>query len=156
LFEKSHTSAKKDDIDPQALKDAEIITELEPTLKKGKKSRKQNNKKVVETYMEGYNTGDNDKILSCLTEDVIWEMAGFFNLKGKDQFDKEINSGWERNPIITISQHVEEGNIVVAEGAVKCNLKNGGFTDALFCELFHVDNSKVKKLTTYHFEKKKA
>jgi len=115
-----------------------------------------NNKKVVETYMEGYSTGDNAKILSCLAEDVIWEMVGFFNLKGKDQFDKEINRGWEGNPIITISQLVEEGNIVVAEGAVKCKLKNGGFIDALFCEVFHFDNGKVKKLTTYHIEKKKA
>ena len=36
-----------------------------------------NNKKVVETYMEDYSTGDNVKILSCIAEDVIWEMAGF-------------------------------------------------------------------------------
>ncbi len=55
-----------------------------------KKYSKMNNKEVVETYMEGDSTGDNAKILSCLAEDVIWEMAGFFNLKGKDQFDKEI------------------------------------------------------------------
>ena len=115
-----------------------------------------NNKKVVETFMEGYNTGDNAKILSCLMEDVIWEMAGSFNLKGKDQFDKEINNDWDGNPTITISQLVEEGNIVVAEGTVKCKLKNGGFIDALFCEVFHFDNGKVKKLTTYHIEKKKA
>lgn len=115
-----------------------------------------NNKKVVETYMEGYNTGDNAKILSCLAEDVIWELVGFFDLKGKDQFDKEIKKGWDGNPVITISQLVEEGNIVVAEGAVKCKLKNGGFIDALFCEVFHFDKGKVKKLTTYHIEKKKA
>jgi uncharacterized protein len=83
------------------------------------------NKKVVETYMNGYNTGDSAAILSCLAEDVIWEMVGYFNLKGKDQVDKEINSGWEGNPIITISQLIEEGNIVVAEGAVKCKLKMG-------------------------------
>jgi len=114
------------------------------------------NKKVVETYMNGYNTGDTAAILSCLAEDVIWEMVGYFNLKGKDQVDKEINSGWEGNPIITISQLIEEGNIVVAEGAVKCKLKNGGFMDALFCEVFHFDNGKVEKLTTYHIEKKKA
>ena len=115
---------------------------------------KMNNKKVVETYMDGYNTGDNAKILSCLAEDVIWEMAGSFNLKGKDQFDKEINNDWDGNPTITISQLVEERNIVVAEGTVKCKLKNGGFIDALFCEVFHFDSGKVKKLTTYHIEKK--
>jgi hypothetical protein len=26
----------------------------------------------------------------------------------------------------------------------------------LFCEVFHFNNGKVKKLTTYHIEKKKA
>ena len=52
------------------------------------------NKKVVETYMEGCNTGDKAKILSCLANDVVWEMPGSFNLKGKDQFEKEISS-WE-------------------------------------------------------------
>jgi hypothetical protein len=115
------------------------------------------NKKVVETYVEGYNTGDNVKILSCLAEDVIWEMPGFFNLKGKDQFDKEISNGAaDGNPTIAISQLVEEGNIIVAEGAVKCKLKNGGFIDALFCEVFHFDKGKIKKLTTYHIEKKRG
>jgi hypothetical protein len=53
-------------------------------------------------------------------------MARFFNLKGKDQFYKEINSGWKGNPVITISHLVEDGNIVVAEGAVKCKLKERG------------------------------
>jgi ketosteroid isomerase-like protein len=116
-----------------------------------------NNKKVVETFMEGYYTGDNAKILSCLTEDVIWELVGFFNLIGKDQFEKELNNeAADGNPTITISQLVEEGNIVVAEGTVKGKLKNGGIMDALFCEVFHFDNGRVKKLTTYHIEKKKA
>ena len=114
------------------------------------------NKKVVETYMEGYTTGDNAKIPSCLTEDVIWELAGSFNLKGKDQFEKELNNeAADGNPTITISRLVEEGNIVVAEGAVKGKLKNGGFMEALFCEVFHFSNGKVKKLTPYHIEKKK-
>ena len=116
-----------------------------------------NNKKVVETFMEGYSTGNNAKILSCLTEDVIFELVGFFNLKGKDQFDKELNNeAADGNPTITISQLIEEGDIVVAEGTVKCKLKNGGIMNALFCEIFHFDNGKVKKLTTYHIEKKKA
>jgi ketosteroid isomerase-like protein len=115
-----------------------------------------NNKKVVETFMEGYNTGDNAKILSCLTEDVIWELVGFFNLIGKDQFEKELNNeAADGNPTITISHLIEEGNIVVAEGTVKGKL-NGGIMDALFCEIFHFDNGKVKKLTTYHIELKKA
>lgn len=52
-----------------------------------------NNKKVVETFMDGYNTGDNAKILSCLAEDVIWEMAGAYNLKGKTNLTKKLVTG---------------------------------------------------------------
>ena len=74
-----------------------------------------NNKKVVETFMEGYNTGDNAKILSCLTEDVIWEMAGSFNLKGKDQFDKEINNGLGRQSY--------NNNITTCRGRKHCGCR---------------------------------
>ena len=31
------------------------------------------NKKVVSDYMAGFNAGDHQLILSCLTDDVVWE-----------------------------------------------------------------------------------
>ncbi len=113
------------------------------------------NKKVIEKYLEGFNTTDHAKILSCLTDDVIWDMPGFFYLTGKEQFDKEIeNDAFEGRPIITIIRLVEEGNIVVAEGAVKSKMKNGGLLDAVFCDVFHFENDKIKQLTTYLMHRK--
>ena len=44
---------------------------------------------------------------------------------------------------------VEEGNIVVAEGAVTANLKDGEILNAVFCDVFHFRNGKIGKLTTY-------
>lgn len=112
------------------------------------------NKAVVETYMDGFNESDHAKILSCLTDDVVWEMPGFFYLEGKEQFDKEIeNDAFEGRPTITIIMMVEEGDIVVAEGAVKCKMKNGGLLDALFCDVFHFENGKIRKLTSYLMHK---
>ena len=113
------------------------------------------NKKVVEKYLEGFSTSDHAKILSCLTDDVVWNMPGFFFLTGKEQFDKEIeNDAFEGRPTITTIRLVEEGNIVVAEGTVKSKMKNGGLLDAVFCDVFHFENNKIKQLTTYLMHRK--
>jgi uncharacterized protein len=113
------------------------------------------NKKVVETYMEGFNAGDHGKILSCLTDDVIWDMPGYFYRQGKEEFDKEIeNDAFEGRPVITVTRLVEEANIVVAEGAVKSKMKSGDMLDALFCDVFHFRNGKIKQLTTYLMHRK--
>jgi len=44
------------------------------------------NKRVVETYMEGFNTSDHTKILSCLAKDIIWDVQGAFQYRGERQF----------------------------------------------------------------------
>lgn len=113
------------------------------------------NKKVVQTYIEGFNALDHQKILSCLTENVIWDMPGFFFHEGKEAFDKEIeNDAFTGKPVISIIRMVEEDNIVIAEGNVKATMKNGGLLDAVFCDVFHFENDKIKQLTTYLMPKK--
>ena len=39
-------------------------------------------KAVVEAYTEGFRTGDLAKILSCLTDDVVWALHGDKTLVG--------------------------------------------------------------------------
>ncbi len=113
------------------------------------------NKETVAIYMDGFNNGDHAKILSCLTDDVIWEMPGFFYLSGKEQFDKEIeNDAFVGKPVITVFRMVEEENIVIAEGGVIAKMKNGGTLDAVFCDIFHFRQDKIKQLTTYLMPKK--
>ena len=108
------------------------------------------NKETVTRYMEGFSNSDHPIILSCLTDDVIWEMPGFFHLSGKEAFDKEIeNDAFVGKPSITVTRLIEESDIVVAEGAVKSQRKDGGTLDALFCDVFHMVNGKIKQLTSY-------
>ena len=47
------------------------------------------NKQTVQKYMDGFVAGDHKMILSCLTDDVVWDMPGNFHLTGKQAFDKE-------------------------------------------------------------------
>ena len=100
--------------------------------------------------MDGFKVSDHEMILSCLTDDIIWEMAGAFKLKGKEEFDKEIeNDNFVGKPDIEIIRMVEENNIVIAEGTVKSKFKAGGLLDAVFCDVFQMEDGKIKQLTTY-------
>ena len=107
-------------------------------------------KQIVEKYMDGFRSTDHEKILSCLTDDVVWEMPGFYLHNGKDAFDKEIeNPNADGHPDIKLTRLVEEGNIVVAEGSVKAKLKGGNELDAVFCDVFHFTGGKISRLTSY-------
>ena len=109
-----------------------------------------NQKQVIENYMNGFRTTDHQKILSCLTEDVIWELPGYYMHKGKAAFDKEIeNPNADGHPDIKIIRLIEEGNVVVAEGTVMAKMKDGSKLDAVFCDVFHFSSGKISKLTTY-------
>ena len=112
------------------------------------------NKLTVEKYMEGFIASDHAKILSCLHDDVTWEIPGSFNIKGKEAFDKEIeNENFVGSPSIQVILMVEENDIVIAEGAVQCKMKNGGMLDAEFCDVFHMEGGKIKHLKSYLMNK---
>jgi len=82
-------------------------------------------KQVVEKYMKGFRATDHKKILSCLIDEVVCEMPGYYLHKGIDEFEREVeNPNADGHPDIKVVTLVEEGNIVVAEGAVKAKMKD--------------------------------
>ena len=108
------------------------------------------NKKVVETYMDGFNKLDHKQILSCLTDDVEWILPGVFHLKGKDAFDKEIeNPAFEGKPVIVITRMIEENNIVIAEGTVRSKKKDAEIINLSFCDVFEMRDNHIKRLISY-------
>jgi ketosteroid isomerase-like protein len=111
------------------------------------------NKKTVERYLEGFRTSDHALVLSCLTDDVEWEMPGAFHLRGKDAFDREIeNDAFVGRPAIALTRLTEENDVVVAEGSVRSEQKAGGFLSGLFCDVFVMQRAKIRRLTTYFVE----
>ena len=108
------------------------------------------NKDTVRKYIDGFNKTDHQQILSCLTDDIEWLMPGYFHIIGKDAFDKEIeNDAFTGNPIVMITRIIEESDVVIAEGTVRVAWKAGGFLNAVFCDVFEMENNKIKRLTTY-------
>ena len=125
-----------------------------PTRRIGR-SRMTENKKIVERYLDGFRKSDHEQILSCLTEDVEWEMPGAFHLVGKRAFDKEIeNDAFVGSPTITMIRMVEENDVVVVEGQVRAKRKDGGVLNAVFCDVFVMSNARIRRLTTYLAEVK--
>lgn len=111
------------------------------------------NKATVEKYMDGFRKGDHELILSCLTDDVEWEMPGAFHLVGKGAFDKEIaNEAFVGLPTITVTRMTEENDIVVAEGAVRSGRRAGGVLNAVFCDVFVMRHGRIQRLISYVVE----
>jgi ketosteroid isomerase-like protein len=84
------------------------------------------NKSTVAKYMEGFRNTDREAILSCVTENVEWEIPGMFHARGISEFnDHIVDPGFAGNPVITISRMTEENDVVVAEGTVLARRDNG-------------------------------
>ena len=111
------------------------------------------NKQTVERYMDGFRASDHAQVLSCLTDDVEWEMPGAFHLRGKEAFDKEIeNEAFTGRPTITVTRLTEENDVVVAEGSVRAQRTAGGVLSDVFCDVFVMQHGKIRRLITYLME----
>lgn len=108
------------------------------------------NKHTVERYMEGFRRGDHAQILDCLTDDVEWVLPGAFHLRGKQEFDAEIeNDAFTGHPEITVTRMVEEDDVVVAIGSVVARKKSGETLNLAMCDVFEMERGKIRKLTSY-------
>ena len=113
------------------------------------------NKKTVEKYLDGFRRSDHQQILSCLTDDVEWDIPGAFHIVGKQAFDKEIeNDAFTGHPDITVTRMIEEGDVVVAEGTVRTQKRLGGFLNLAFCDVFVLQDGQIRRLISYLMEVK--
>lgn len=108
------------------------------------------NKRTIDRYMAGFRVGDHAEILSCLTDDVEWEIPGMFHSQGKAAFDKEIeNDAFVGSPDILVTRMIEEDDVVVAEGSVRTQKRDGRGVHLRFCDVFLMEAGKIKRLTSY-------
>lgn len=111
------------------------------------------NKRTVETYMDGFRKSDHAQILSCLTDDVEWEIPGAFHVRGKEEFDKHIeNEGFVGSPAIVVTRLTEDADVVVAEGTVRTQRKDGTLLNLVFCDVFEMQGHRIRRLISYLVE----
>jgi ketosteroid isomerase-like protein len=111
------------------------------------------NKRTVGRYLEGFRRSDHSMVLSCLTDDVEWVIPGAFHLRGKAQFDAEIeNPAFTGSPVIETTRLVEEDDVVVAEGTVQAMRADGTPLGLVFCDVFLMRGGRIRHLTSYLME----
>lgn len=108
------------------------------------------NKTTVAAYMEAFRASDHARVLSCLTDDVEWVIPGAVHLRGKEAFDREIeNEAFVGRPLITVARTTEEDDVVVAEGSVQTQRKDGTTVTLAFCDVFEMRDGKIRRLVSY-------
>ena len=113
------------------------------------------NKRTVRKYMAAFGKSNHKEVLSCLADDVEWVIPGMFHVRGKAAFDRQIeNDAFVGSPTITITRMIEENDVVVCEGAVRSAKKDGGVLNAVFCDVFVLQDAKIRHLTSYLMEVK--
>lgn len=96
-------------------------------------------KAVIDSVFDGFRRSDHQQILSCLTEDVVWDLPGFKHLQGKDAFDREIeNENFLGSPILSVDRLIEEANVVVATGQGTSTQTSGDLFEFALLRRLHV------------------
>ena len=108
------------------------------------------NRETVDRYMDGFRRGDHAAILSCLTEDVEWRIPGAFHARGRAAFDAHIeDEAFVRRPEITVERVTEASDVLVAEGAVRTQRRDGPILRLAFCDVFELERGRIRRLTSY-------
>jgi uncharacterized protein len=108
------------------------------------------NKQVVRKLNTAFEADDVETILSCLADDISWNVPGHFTCRGKQEFQSQIhNDAFEGAPIITIKNEIAEGDHLAVEGSVTSKLKTGVAFNAVFHNTYLLKDGKVKAMTSY-------
>lgn len=107
------------------------------------------NKKLIEAYMD---CTDRSKVAPLLSDDVEWVEwadgvpASGVRTRGKAAFIQNFGDDELRTQITRMT---EENNVVVAEGTVRVHKKEGTIVTVQFCDIFELENGKVKRLSSF-------
>jgi ketosteroid isomerase-like protein len=108
------------------------------------------NKTIVQKLNSAFAAGDQNAILSCLTDDVVWHVPPYFTAVGKDGFKAQITSpDADGPPVIDLRSLVAENNTVAVEGFVTNTFKGGGLFRGLFHNVYRFRDGKVCRMTSY-------
>jgi ketosteroid isomerase-like protein len=105
---------------------------------------------TVLQYIDGFRKSDRERILSCVTNDVVWIIPGAFEARGKSAFAAHIvEEGFKSYPNITVARLIEADDVVVAEGTVRTERTDGAVIHLAYCDVFEMRDGKIAQLTSY-------
>jgi len=107
-------------------------------------------RRVVDRYFEGFRRGDHEAVLGCLADDVVWDIVGVKRLRGKAEFDAEIESErFEGQPELAVHRLLADGELLVALGEGRGRLRGGGGFSFAFCTAFEFAGEAIGRVRSY-------
>ncbi|WP_442590705.1 nuclear transport factor 2 family protein [Pedobacter sp. AW31-3R] len=117
-----------------------------------------NTKEIIIELIEAFDKNDVPLILTYFTEDIEWNMVGDQTFSGKESIRKFFEVHPDMQMIASTKSHILiDGDHAAVDGEVQCIDKGTGIHhDMYYCDLYDLENGRVKKMTSYVVNKKKA
>ena len=107
-------------------------------------------KRLVDTYFDGFRRSDHEQILACLTDDVVWDLPGHAHLRGKQEFNAEIQRpDFEGSPTLVVDRLVEEADTIVAIGQGHGAQRSGATFRFAFCTVFTFTDELIDRVESF-------
>ncbi|SDL06463.1 Ketosteroid isomerase-related protein [Catalinimonas alkaloidigena] len=114
-----------------------------------------NPKTLVEEINRTFEEADIEAFLRHCTDDVRWNMLGSAPWIGKDAIREAMGEMNPANaPKIYATRMIAEGDIVACEGTMEMTDTQGKFHQGAYCDVYRLQDGKVKELTSYYVETK--
>jgi ketosteroid isomerase-like protein len=107
------------------------------------------NKEIILEVIEAFDRGEGEAITKHMTDDVEWHMLGDQTYTGKEALKKFFADNTEMKVLSATKDHI------IVDGQVQCTGPDGLFYDMYYCDIYELENFKVKRFTTYTVNKKK-
>jgi uncharacterized protein len=98
------------------------------------------NKELVRRLSKGFETDDAEAILSCLADDIRWEVAGVFTAKQLHHT--------EDTPTLRMNNEIAKSNTIAVEGTVEGKMKDITVFKAWFNKTYRLENEKIKEISS--------
>ena len=112
-------------------------------------------RKIVMEIVSAFDNNDIEAILSCVTDDIEWHMLGDQTVSGKENLRQFFTDHADMKMVSSTKNHIIiEGDSVSIDGDVHCS--DGKTKDFHFhyCDIYDIENEKIKRITTYTVNKK--
>lgn len=106
----------------------------------------------LQHFNEAFAKGDIDYIAEQVTDDIVWEMVGDFNLNGKQAFESSLQEMKGTETLdMQILNTIIDGKYAAVNGTMKIREATGNIRSFGFCDLyeFNTREDKIRKMTSY-------
>src|SRR5687768_4418408 len=93
--------------------------------------------------------GNNEGLLACCTDDVVWEFVGEQTLRGKAAIRQYMKETYVEPPRFAIAHLIAEGDFVTALGDITLKDKDGRDVDFAYCDVWRIRDGKLAELRAF-------